>query len=181
MSDDALLAACAKGDTVALGALFDRFYPDVYRFIFRMSGCDASDLDDLVQTSFLEVQRSASRFLGKSAVRSWIFGICANVVRHHVRSEVRRKKLTAAYATLPPPTERSPHDEMERQEQMDRLAAGLNRLSHKLRVAFVMCDVEGISGVEAARMLGLRQGTLWRRLHEARKALAASIEGRHVP
>ena len=61
-----------------------------------------------------------------------------------------------------------------------RLEDQLGRLPEDLRVAFVMCDVEGVAGVEAARVLGLREGTLWRRLHFARKALRAALEeGNH--
>jgi RNA polymerase sigma-70 factor (ECF subfamily) len=43
-------------------------------------------------------------------------------------------------------------------------------------VVYLMCDVEEIPGVEVARTLGLREGTLWRRLHDARRALRASLE-----
>jgi RNA polymerase sigma-70 factor (ECF subfamily) len=180
MSDEALVAACGKGDTAALGALFDRFYQNVYRFFSRMTGCDKRDLDDLVQTTFLQVQRGARRFEGRSSVRSWILGVASNVARHHVRGEVRRKRFIEALEALPQCDQDSPNDNVERSEQVRFMADALTGLSHSLRVAFVMCDLEGIPGVEAARILGLRQGTLWRRLHDARKTLAASIEGRHV-
>jgi len=57
------------------------------------------------------------------------------------------------------------------------LAAALDRLPHDLRTVYVLCDLEDLPGVEAARVLGLRDGTLWRRLHEARRALREAIEG----
>jgi DNA-directed RNA polymerase specialized sigma24 family protein len=70
----------------------------------------------------------------------------------------------------------SPHENLEGRRQIEKLAVSLNDLPSNLKVAFVMCDLEGVPGVEAARILGLREGTLWRRLHEARKALAKAIE-----
>jgi RNA polymerase sigma-70 factor (ECF subfamily) len=60
---------------------------------------------------------------------------------------------------------------------MARLKAAMEGLPHDLREVFVMCDLEEIRGVDAARVLDIREGTLWRRLHEARKALREALEG----
>jgi RNA polymerase sigma-70 factor (ECF subfamily) len=81
LSDAALVAACGAGDTEALGALFDRRQGDVRRFLFRLAGTDARDLDDLVQMTFLEALRASARFRGGSTVKTWLFGIAANIVR----------------------------------------------------------------------------------------------------
>jgi RNA polymerase sigma-70 factor, ECF subfamily len=178
MSDEALVAACAKGSGPALGALYDRHSDSVFKFLSRMSGTDNQDLDDLVQSTFLEVQRSASRFGGNSSVKTWIFGIASNIVRHYIRSERARKGFIDVFKTLPVKEEDLPDHLALRNQQLKNLNQGLNRLSYKLRVVFVMCDLEGISGVETANILGLRQGTVWRRLHDARKALCKSIERR---
>ena len=51
----------------------------------------------------------------------------------------------------------------------------MDALPHDLRAAFVLCDLEEMPGVEAARALDVRAGTLWRRLHEARRALRAAL------
>ncbi|MBK9031936.1 MAG: hypothetical protein IPL61_11520 [Myxococcales bacterium] len=40
-----------------------------------------------------------------------------------------------------------------------------------------MCDLEQLPGVEVARALGIPEGTLWRRLHDARKAIRVAVEG----
>ena len=101
MSDDALLAACAMGDAAALGALFDRHHAGVYRFIGRLSQTDPADLDDLVQTTFLTVQRSARKYRGRSTVRTWLFGIAVNVVRREARSRGRRRRLALAVSAEP--------------------------------------------------------------------------------
>jgi len=178
MSDEALVAACGAGDAAALGALFDRHHATVYRFLSRLAGTDAASLDDLVQTTFLEVRRGSRRFGGRASVKAWILGVAANVVRHDVRSEIRRKSLMLACAGMPRPGPTTPHEATERRELMDRLAVALRSLPHDLRVAFVLCDLEQIRGVDAARTLGIREGTLWRRLHDARRALRAAVEGR---
>ncbi len=176
--DAALITACGNGDATALGALFDRHHQAVYRFLSRMSGADGPDLDDLVQTTFIEVGRSASRFAGRSSVKSWILGIGANVARHHIRSEVRRKRTVKALEAVQYHGGETPEATYGRQQQVEQLTEALEGLSHKLRVVFVMCDLEGISGVEAASTLGIKPGTLWRRLHDARKKLAQEIKRR---
>src|SRR5687767_5061415 len=97
LSDEALLAACATGDAAALGALFDRFHDAVYRFAARLATTDELARDDLVQATFLEVCRTAHTFRGGSAVKTWILGVAANVARHTLRSEQRRRVHQARY------------------------------------------------------------------------------------
>ncbi len=177
MSDMALLKACAASEPVALAALFDRYHLGLRRFLGRLCGIDDAALDDLIQTTFIEIFRSARRFKGRSLVRTWIFGIAANVARHHVRSEARRTKLSLAYSQYAVPSGATPDAVVEKRQLVARLGRALVSLPHHLKVVFVMCDLEGISGVEAARVLDLREGTLYRRLHEARRKLRAVLEG----
>jgi RNA polymerase sigma-70 factor (ECF subfamily) len=175
ISDEALLAACGVGDAAALGALFDRHHEAVYRLISRLLRTEPSEIDDLVQQTFLEVWRSAKKYSGRGAVRSYLFGIAANAVRHHIRGAVRRRN---ALAEVPPPAAGgAPDDAAMRAQQVNRLAVALEQLPDDLRVVYVMCDLEEVPGVDAARALGLRAGTLWRRLHEARRALREAIDG----
>jgi RNA polymerase sigma-70 factor (ECF subfamily) len=175
ISDDALLAACAIGDSPALGALFDRHHEAVYRLISRLLRSEPAEIDDLVQTTFMEAWRSAGRYGGRGTVKSFLFGIAANTVRHYVRGAQRRRNAIADWP--PPQAGAQPDDMLARSQQVNRLAAALDRLPHDLRVAYVLCDLEDVAGVDAARILGLRAGTLWRRLHDARRALRAAIEG----
>jgi RNA polymerase sigma-70 factor (ECF subfamily) len=70
-----------------------------------------------------------------------------------------------------------PDDAASQSEILAYLGNAIARLPHDLRVAFVLCDVEGTSGTEAARALSIPEGTLYRRVHEARKRLKADMEG----
>ncbi len=176
MSDEAIVAACASGDTAALGVLFDRFHRDVLRFLSRLLGHDCLELDDLAQATFLEVWRSAARFGRRSSVKSWILAISHNLARHHVRGEVRRRTALSLLEKRPPSPERSQEETIGDQMLVERLGRALMTLDPDRRTAFVMCDLEEISGVDAATALGIRPGTLWRRLHEARKALRRALE-----
>lgn len=175
ISDEALLAACGVGDSAALGALFDRHHEAVYRLVSRLLRSEPDETDDLVQTTFLAAWKSAHSYSGRGTVKSFLLGIAANTVRHHFRSTRRRND---AYADWPAPLPGgAPDDAAVRAQQMALLAAGLDRLPLDLRAAYVLCDLEDVPGVEAARVLGVRAGTLWRRLHEARRALRDAIDG----
>ena len=175
ISDEALLAACGVGDSAALGALFDRHHQAVYRLISRLLYLEPAETDDLVQTTFLTAWKSAAGYGGRGSVKSFLFGIAANTVRRHVRSARRRRD---AHAESPAPLARGAPDQAAVvAQQLACLRAALDRLPHDLRAAYVMCDLEEMPGVEAARILDVRAGTLWRRLHDARRALRAAING----
>jgi RNA polymerase sigma-70 factor (ECF subfamily) len=176
LSEEALVAACAVGDSAALAALFDRLHPQLFRFVSRLIGSDGADVDDLVQATFLQVWRCAPTFRGNSAARTWILGVAANVGRRYVRSEGRRANATARLALSPSLRAADASEAAERRELVARVSRALERLPHPLREAFLLCDVEELSGVEAARALDVRPGTLWRRLHEARQCLRSALE-----
>jgi RNA polymerase sigma-70 factor (ECF subfamily) len=181
LSDEALVAACATGDTAALAALFDRHNRLVLRFVSRASTAGAGDAEDLAQTTFIEMWRASPQFRGRGSARSWILGIAANLVRHYVRGEVRRRSAMAGLAEHPERGAVRPDDLAARRQLLDRLAAAIDDLPHDLRVAFVLCDLEEVPAVEAARALGVRQGTMWRRLHDARRRLRDILAGRSSP
>jgi len=176
MSDRALLAACATGDATALGALFDRFHVAVYRFAARLLATDEAGRDDLVQATFLTLPRAAQSFRGTSSVKTWILGIASNLARQQRRSERRRRARHADLAGERPAAPSLLDEQVDRKRLLARIAEALAELPHDQQVAFILCDLEQLSGVEVARALSIPEGTLWRRLHNARKAMRAAVE-----
>jgi RNA polymerase sigma-70 factor (ECF subfamily) len=176
--DQDLLIAAARGDASALEELFRRHGDRVYRLLYRLRGIDSKDLEDLVQATFLEVQRSAYRFDNRASVGTLIFGIAMNVRRHHVRSETRRNSFLEAAAPLMTRTDdRRPDEQFAHKEYLQRLEVALAALPEHLRTVVTLCDVEGLKGKEVARILHLPEGTVWRRLHQARLRLREIVEG----
>jgi RNA polymerase sigma factor (sigma-70 family) len=174
--DTTLLSECARGDSGALEELFQRHGDRVHRILSRLRGVDAADLEDLVQTTFFEVHRSARRFDGRAAVETWIVGIAINVMRHHVRGEIRRRTALTKMAGEPSPQRpASPYECSANRQDMARLQEAFERLPRDLKVTFTLCDLEGMRGVEVARALNLPEGTVWRRLHDARNRLKGEL------
>lgn len=174
-ADVELVEAMARGDGRALGTLFDRHHQGVYRFLARLSGTDSGDLDDLVQNTFVRLADAAPRFAGLASVRSWIFAIASHVAHDHIRAESRRRAHVRATDLPPPAGPDRPDQRFEGHEALARYRQALDGLSHELRVAYIMCELEGTSGKEAAAALGVPEGTLWRRLHAARQILLRAM------
>lgn len=173
MSDSGLVAACAAADRTARGLLFERHVDAIHRFVSRMRASDADVVDDLVHATFVRAFAGAVRFRGASA-RSWLFGIAANVVREHARKEIRRKRALSVVALAGElPRNARPREAL----YLAKLPAAIEGLSHELRAVFVLVDLEGERGADAAAALGIPEGTLWRRLHEARTALRVALAG----
>lgn len=170
LSDPGLIAACAAGDRTARALLFERHVDAIHRFVARMRGSDADVVDDLVQVTFLRAFGAAVRFHGTTA-RAWLHGIAANVVKEHARKEIRRKRALSLVAECV--TSSSP----PRDPTLARLPGAISALPHPLRAAFILVDLEGEKGTDAASALGIPQGTLWRHVYEARCALREALHG----
>src|SRR5262249_5263306 len=157
-------------------ALFDRFHVAVYRFAARLPMTDDLARDDLVQSTFLEVRRAAHSFRGTSSVKTWILGVAANVARHMLRGERRRRVHQARFLERITAAPELLDAQVERRKLLARVAEALAELPRDQQIAFILCDLEQLPGVEVARVLDIPEGTLWRRLHTARKAMRTAIE-----
>lgn len=176
LSDEAVALACGTRDPAAIAELFDRFRVPVTRFLARVVYVK-SDIEDLVQATFLEVARGHARFDGRSAVSTWIIGIAANVTRHHLRSAGRQRRLRSALAEVHDSTPPSAPGVAEARVDLERVRRILADQSTELRLAFVLCEVEGLSAKEAAAVLATTETAVWKRVSDVRRALRRAIEG----
>jgi RNA polymerase sigma-70 factor (ECF subfamily) len=174
-TDEALALACCSGDPRVVAELFERFHLPVTRFLSRLVA--GADLEDLVQATFLQVARGKARFDGRSAVRTWLFAIAANVMRQHCRTSARRKRLLWTLTTT---SNGAPNDRLSEQVDARRnvqyVRAALESLSEKSRLAFVLCEIEGLSAREAGEVLDSTETAIWKRVSDARKALLRAVE-----
>ena len=171
MTDEGLMAACATGDRAARATLFERYVDGIHRFVVRMRGSDSDMAEDLVQMTFLAAFESAGRFRDGN-LRAWLYGIAANQVRGYARREIRRKRALVAVTELVPRAVDPGSPPL-----VAHLPTAVAALSHDLRAALILVDVEGELGRDAALALGVPEGTLWRRVHLARKAVRVALGG----
>lgn len=174
-SDEAVATACSSGDPAAVAELFERFHPTVTRFLSRMVG-QGPDVEDLLQSTFLQVARGPAPFEGSSTVTTWLLGIAANVVRHWRRSHGRRKRMLEALGTVPLPSSGDTAGQADARRRLARMSAALDALPLERRLAFVLCELEGMSAREAAQVLNTTETAVWKRVSVARRALRRALE-----
>jgi RNA polymerase sigma-70 factor, ECF subfamily len=140
--------------------LYDKHADAVFRFSLRLCrGCHA-DAEDLTQETFLAAIGSWKRFLGHSTVRTWLFRIC--LYRHQAQNRGVKPPQVALLETLPT------HENLARQTTLRlTLSAALATLPDILHEAFVLVKCEGMTYKEAGVLLGVPQGTVQSRVHEA--------------
>lgn len=172
---DLLVLRCQEGDLHAFGALYDRYHRDVFRIVTRIVGND-TEIADIVQQAFVEIERSIHRFDGRSALRTWIFGLVANLACKHIRKAVRRRRALRRLETLPQARVHRPDEMLEQTETLEILGRALDDLDPKRRVVFILGAVEGLSADETAAALDVPVGTVYRCLSEARARFRAALE-----
>jgi RNA polymerase sigma-70 factor (ECF subfamily) len=91
--DDSLIAALVAGETVALGALYDRHATVVFSLLMRILG-DRSSAEDLLQDVFLRAWQQAATFdEARGTVRSWLHCIAHTLALNELRRRRRRPQL----------------------------------------------------------------------------------------
>ncbi|TDD02302.1 RNA polymerase sigma factor [Nonomuraea deserti] len=158
------------------GAVFDRYFVSIHRYVQLRLGASAAD--DLAAETFLRAFRSRERFdLSCSSARPWLYGIASNLVAEHRRGEARRYRALARSGDT---AEIESHDERVAQRvsaavMQPRLAAGLGRLSAGDRDVLLLVACAQLSYEEVAEALGIPRGTVGSRLNRARKKLRKII------
>lgn len=147
-----------------------REYGDfVWASLQRMGVRDA-DLQDQLQEVFVVVHRRLVDFEGRSALTTWLFGICLRVAAAYRRKLARRKEQ--GYEVLPEiiddADEHDPEQHTALKQARIRLAKILDEMDVEKRAVLVMFEVESLSCDQIAQMLGVPVGTVYSRLHAAR-------------
>ena len=168
--DGALLAAVADGDRAALRTLYERHAPWlVLRFTRRCA--DPGLVEEVVQDTFVAVWRGARRYRGQGEVAAWIWGIG---IRRLI-DRLRRRPAFLLSPTDPGPAMLSAEDEVLLGVEHGDLGSALNRLSPELRAVMQATVLDGLTTKEAARLLGIPQGTVKTRLMRARRELREAL------
>ncbi len=170
--DAELMRRVAGGDTGGLGELYDLHCRSLRRFLCRATG-DAEDVDDLVHATFLAAAKSASRYDGRLSCRPWLMGIAAQLLRRRRRTFGRLLALVSSIGSQQTATA-DPRPALQARTDVDR---ALRTLSEPKRIAFLMAEVEGLTCPEIAETLAIPVGTVWTRLHAARRELRRALEG----
>jgi RNA polymerase sigma-70 factor, ECF subfamily len=165
-------------------ALFLAHAPFVASFLHRL-GTPHADVDDLVQEVFLVAHRKGGYVPGAALPRTWLAAIAVRIARasHRVRSRRGEAGDDAALQLAVPGA--GPDEMLEARRSLARVQRALDALDIEHRAAFVLFEIEGESCDSIASSFEVPVGTVYSRLHHARKrfldAYAALAPGDRAP
>lgn len=173
-TDEQLLSWSAQGDRRAFDEIVVRHGPFALRVAARLVA-DRSLAEDLAQEAFVRAWAQARQFDPRRArFTTWLYRIITNLCIDQ-RRRVHPQPLPEGFDTVDPSA--GAQEIMESQEQAQVLTEALSELPARQRAAMTLVYDEGLSGSEAARILGLSAKAIERLLARARERLRASLLG----
>lgn len=170
--DDATLIERLRADQLdALGVLFDRYYPQVYRTALVITH-DDDIAADIAQDCFLRLHQYAHRIDTTLPLSPWLYRVTVNLAYTWLsRRKRRRISLESLVDQLMMPARFSPDHAAERAETQAHVRAAISQLPFNQRVVVVLHYLNGLSLEEIAEVVECPVGTVKSRLHYARKTL----------
>ncbi|QKO20556.1 RNA polymerase sigma factor [Rhodoferax sp. BAB1] len=184
-SDAVLVIQARRGERAAFDALVRRHWASV-RQAARSFGIPETDVDDIVQDSFIAAWKALDDYDPTRPFRGWLFGIALNKMRDLLRFRKVRQFLFGASDISDDEAAGVPFDgpgpdklAADRQE-LKRVTQTLDRLDRPLRDVLVLTGLVGMSQSEAAEALGVSLKTVEGRVIRARKRLKAILQQGHA-
>jgi len=158
-------------------AIYDQYYTKVRKFILALVR-DEWVADDLIQETFLKIQRNLKSLKDPSKLSPWMFRIAYNLCQDHFRQlKLSRKEeridqdetdgLKEALIQKGPDIQK----EMEQRQMGECVQNQMNLLPESSRTVLVLFDIMELSHQEIADILGITVENVKVRLHRARKKL----------
>jgi len=172
-----LVRKAKEGDTAAFAAIIRRYQDLVYATAFRILK-DAALAEDVAQEAFVTAFRSLRDLRTENSFPPWLRKITRNLALATSKEQRRFGALEEAGTLLSPPADAGTEAEGERREA-DAFGEEVRRivssLSDTLRFPVLLCHIDDLSTRDAARFLGITEGALRKRLHDAKTKLQERI------
>jgi RNA polymerase sigma-70 factor (ECF subfamily) len=170
-SDADLIARLCDNDLSALGSLFDRYYPQIYRTAYAILR-DSAVAEDIAQDCFLKLHQYARRIDTTLPLAPWLYRVTVNLSYTWIsRRRKRRVSLEALVDQLMSPAVSAPDHLAEKGETERRVRAAVAELPFNQRVVVALYYLSGQSLEEIADILACPVGTIKSRLYYARETL----------
>ncbi len=168
-ADRDLAQAAADGDREAFAELLDLHYDRLFRLCFRLTGRREA-AEDLTQDICLALPGKLKSFRGQARLTSWLYRIAVNAAHDRRRRDASRTKAAEGWGDW----------EANRRAAADAAAAdrdwlrrSMNALPADLRDTVALTVDGEMTHAQAARVLGVSEGTVSWRLSEVRRRLRA--------
>jgi RNA polymerase sigma-70 factor, ECF subfamily len=156
------------------GELYQRYGPDVYRYVFYLSG-NAAIAEDIASETFLRVW-SSERPVHLASVKAYLLAIARNLYLHELR---RRGRITELDPEILPDS--SFTRDAESRAELRAVLAELQQWPEASRSALLLRAVDGLPYEEIAPMLGISVSAAKVKVHRARLRLAERLKRSPLP
>ncbi|MBY0525019.1 MAG: RNA polymerase sigma factor [Gemmataceae bacterium] len=165
-----------RHDQSAFERLVERHGPMVLGVCRRVLG-DPHEAEDAFQATFLVLVRKGTSVVPRELVGNWLYGVAYRTALK-ARAGMLRRRTREKQVSEMPSTESCPAQGWHDLQPL--LDQELHRLPECYRIPMVLCALEGRTREDAARMLGIPEGTLSSRLSRARELLSQRLTRRGV-
>lgn len=184
MEDTSVIQEYSDQDKVKI---FDHeFMPHIdsmYNFAYRLT-YDEDDSKDLVQDTYLKSYRFIHSFQKGTNAKAWLFRILKNSFINDFRkkskqpSKVDYQEVESFYNSEGTEKAMTTDLRVDAIKDMigDEISIALNALAVDFRTVIILCDLEGFTYEEMAKILDIPIGTVRSRLHRARNLLKEKLE-----
>jgi RNA polymerase sigma-70 factor (ECF subfamily) len=173
-SERQLVSRFRNGDREAFSAIYKAYHGSVFRFALYLTG-DRERAGEVTQETFVWLIHHPMAFdPERGDLAAFLGGVARQMIRRQRREEQRWLPWTDSAAGVSPPPE------IAENEEAAELWKAVASLPERYREAVILCDLEEMSGEQAASALGCAVGTIWSRLHRAHELLQRKLQGRKV-
>jgi len=188
ITEEDLLERIRNGDQAACALCIELYGTQVYRLALRLMKNEA-DAEDVMQETFLNAYKSIDKFEGRSGLSTWLYRIAYNAAMMRLRrpspytlsidetlqqdSPLTVPKQLFDWCCLP-------EKDFDTAEVRGYLEESIVELPEKLKSAFILRELEGLSTQETADALGISADAVKKRLHRSRLWLRERLSGYFV-
>ena len=181
------LAALRAGDSAAVSAFYKTYARTVLGWCIRLGGPNL-DAEDSAHEVFETALKRLESYRGESSPRTWLYGVTRRVLANKRRRAALRR-FVGMEDVREPESGDNQEAEVVALRQRRLVQHTLERLRPKHREVLVLSDLEGRSAPEVSELLGIPAGTVYSRLHAARRSFKAACaaeglvpetDGRHL-
>ncbi|MCH5641346.1 RNA polymerase sigma factor SigM [Gordonia sp. ABSL49_1] len=171
-TDEELITAHGNGDPQAFTILIERHLTYLWSLAYRTTG-NPDDAADALQDALLSAHRTAHRFRADAKVISWLHRIVLNSCFDRIRRTKAQKAISLPGWDVPELMDVTDHTAAV--DLSVSIGRALDVLTADQRAAIVAVDIEGYSVADAAKLLGVAEGTIKSRCARGRLRLAKAL------
>ena len=156
----------------------ERLHEACWAWVLACCGRDRELAEEALQTSYLRILSGRARFDGRSALRTWVFGVIRRTAMEELRGHRRRRLREGADSvTAPDVSDPTPGADVtvERSDERAALLAALSALSSRQREVLELVFYHGLTVEEAAAVMQISVGSARTHYDRGKKALALAL------